>query len=85
MAAEQAGFAATIIGTQRYDLSNHLRWMLTGKPGGQSFYGDILSAPVNAAYAEALSRAGNSDTLWAVARAMDARSSAPVPHEESSK
>lgn len=69
MALNQAGFDATIEGIQRYDLSNHLRWMLTGQPGGQGYYNDILLPSVHAAYTDALTRAGHSDTLWAIAQA----------------
>lgn len=68
MALEQAGYAATIAGVQRYDLSNHMRWMLTGQPGGHGYYGDILAPAVQAAYADALIRSGHADTLWGVAR-----------------
>ena len=50
------------------DLSNHFRWMLTGKPGGQSYYQSIFSESVSLAYAEALIRANCADTLWAVGR-----------------
>jgi len=64
----QAGFDATIEGIQRYNLSNHIRWMLTGKPGGQGYYNDILLPSVHTAYADALIRAGHSDTLWAIAQ-----------------
>jgi 2-polyprenyl-3-methyl-5-hydroxy-6-metoxy-1,4-benzoquinol methylase len=68
LALEKAGYQATISGIQRYDLSNHIRWMLSGKPGGQGYYGDILAPAVQAAYADALIASGHSDTLWAVAR-----------------
>ena len=64
----QAGFNATIKGIQRYDLNNHIQWMLTGQPGGQDYYNDILLPSVHAAYADALIRAGHSDTLWAIAQ-----------------
>lgn len=64
----QAGFDTTIEGIQRYDLSNHIRWMLTGQPGGQGYYNDILLPSVHAAYANALIRAGHSDTLRAIAQ-----------------
>lgn len=64
----QAGFDATIEGVQRYDLSNHIRWMLTGEPGGQGYYSDILLPSVHATYADALIHAGHSDTLWAIAQ-----------------
>ncbi len=68
MVLNRAGFNPTIEGIQRYDLGNHIRWMLTGQPGGQGYYNDILSPSVHAAYADALIRAGYSDTLWAIAR-----------------
>ncbi len=64
---DRSGFGAEIRGVQRYDLSNHIRWMLTGEPGGQGFYDSTLPDAVDASYAEALIRAGRSDTLWAVA------------------
>jgi SAM-dependent methyltransferase len=66
------GFRSHVEGIQRYDLSNHLRWMLTGEPGGQGYYRDLLGPSAVAAYADALIRAGASDTLWAVAQATDA-------------
>jgi 2-polyprenyl-3-methyl-5-hydroxy-6-metoxy-1,4-benzoquinol methylase len=66
-ALSKAGFASDIQGIQRYDLSNHIRWMVTGYPGGQAFYADILGSSVATAYAESLIEAGHSDTLWAVA------------------
>jgi len=66
----QAGFEASIEGIQRYDLSNHIYWMLKGQPGGQNYYKDLLPPSVNAAYADALIRADRSDTLWAVAKKM---------------
>lgn len=68
LALEKAGYEAVISGVQRYDLSNHLRWMLTGQPGGQGYYGEILAPAVQAAYADALIRSGHADTLWGVAR-----------------
>ena len=66
MAFGQAGLSVDVLNIQRYDLSNHLRWMLTGKPGGKGYYNTLLSESVNAAYADALVRAGHGDTLWAV-------------------
>lgn len=67
----QTGFNATIEGIQRYDLSNHMRWMLTGQPGGQGYYKDLLLPIVNESYAESLIRTDHSDTLWAVAKRKD--------------
>lgn len=68
---KEAGFDATVKGIQRYDLSNHIRWMLTGQPGGQGYYDGLRSLSLQAAYADALIRAGHSDTLWAIARRSD--------------
>jgi SAM-dependent methyltransferase len=68
IALGMAGLAGGIEGLQRYGLSNHLRWMLSGEPGGQGYYASVLSPSVEAAYAGALIRAGKADTLWAVAR-----------------
>lgn len=65
----KAGFSSDVIGIQRYDLSNHLRWMLTREPGGQGYYAELLGPVVSVAYAEALAQSGRSDTLWAVATA----------------
>lgn len=51
---------------QRYDLSNHLRWMQTARPGGQGFYDSIFSKTVNDGYREQLREAGHGDTIFAV-------------------
>lgn len=64
---EAAGGKGLIEGIQRYDLSNHIRWMLTGEPGGQGYYRNVLTEVASAAYAEALVRSGHADTLWAIA------------------
>jgi len=50
---------------QRYGLSNHLNWMLTGQPGGQGKFDEVLAPEVEQAYAAALIRADLADTLWA--------------------
>ena len=65
---KEAGFSATIEGVQRYDISNHIRWMLTGKPRGQGYYRNMFLPSTDAAYADALIRAGCQDTLWSIAR-----------------
>jgi 2-polyprenyl-3-methyl-5-hydroxy-6-metoxy-1,4-benzoquinol methylase len=63
-----AGFSAEIQPIQRYDISNHIQWLLTGQPGGQGKYSSILTASVDDSYARALVEAGVSDTLLGVAR-----------------
>ncbi len=64
--AQAAGGKAEITGVQRYDLSNHLRWLETGKPGGMGFYKNVFPPATDQAYRESLVRAGRADTLWAV-------------------
>jgi len=65
-ALASAKLDGTVELVQRYDLSNHLVWMQTGKPGGFGAYPII--AGVDDAYAQALVAAGVADTLWVVAR-----------------
>lgn len=67
-ALKQAGFSASVQGVQRYDISNHIQWMLTGQPGGQGCYDHVFLPSAQAAYADSLIRAGCCDTLWAIAR-----------------
>ncbi len=64
---EAAGGRAAVTSFQRYDLSNHLRWLQTGQPGGQGYYRQMLGEETETAYAQALIRAGHADTLWATA------------------
>ena len=64
-----AGMRVEIEGVQRYDLSNHLHWLRVGEPGGQGYYGTLISPEASAAYAESLQTAGRTDTLWATGHA----------------
>ncbi len=51
---------------QRYDLSNHIHWMLTGKPGGMGKYSSIFSAETERSYAEDLKKNWFCDHLIAI-------------------
>jgi len=64
---EAAGGKGMIEGIQRYALSNHIRWMLAGEPGGQGYYRGVLTEEASEAYAAALVKSGHADTLWAIA------------------
>jgi 2-polyprenyl-3-methyl-5-hydroxy-6-metoxy-1,4-benzoquinol methylase len=66
-AVAAAGGRGDVVGVQRYDLSNHIRWMLTGQGGGHGHYADTFGDRVQEQYAAALIRAGHADTLWMVA------------------
>ncbi len=48
---------------QRYDLSNHIVWMLEGKPGGKGRYVDIFSPELDERYKNDLIKSGVCDTM----------------------
>ncbi len=64
----KAGLKVSIKGIQRYDFSNHIRWMITGLPGGQGFYRDVFPDSFCKIYENILIKKGYSDTLWAIAK-----------------
>jgi hypothetical protein len=43
-----------LVPEQRYDLSNHIKWMTEGKPGGQGQFNHIFSEALREAYADDL-------------------------------
>ena len=58
----------TILGIQRYPISNHLNWLAHGKPGGhKSVISLIDSKLLNEEYENALARINATDTLVAIA------------------
>jgi 2-polyprenyl-3-methyl-5-hydroxy-6-metoxy-1,4-benzoquinol methylase len=64
----RAGFdEVQTIPEQRYDISNHVHWLLTGKPGGKGLYTDVLDERLNAEYARCLREHWYCDTVFAVA------------------
>ena len=62
----QSGFKSTIYPLQRYDFSNHIFWLLYGKPGGMGYFKDIFSNKLDAEYAECLKRQYLCDTIYAI-------------------
>lgn len=50
---------------QRYDLSNHLYWLLKGKPGGQNFYKFLSKKTINS-YKNDLMKNNYFDTMFVV-------------------
>ena len=67
---QEAGYRDIVIeGVQRYPLSNHLKWLAEGKPGGhRSQLSALESDPLREAYAASLARMDATDTLIAFAR-----------------
>lgn len=49
---------------QRYDLSNHITWMMDGKPGGQNRFNEIFSDELNEKYRDDLKRSWKCDTIF---------------------
>ncbi|NYT04803.1 MAG: class I SAM-dependent methyltransferase [Methanomicrobiales archaeon] len=62
-----AGMRGEVFPLQRYDLSNHLCWMLSGKPGGQGHFNDLFTPELNNAYADCLKRRFVCDTIYTIA------------------
>jgi len=56
------GYSYEILPEQRYDLSNHLTWMMDGKPGGQKRF-EIFSKETLESYSNDLQTSWKCDTL----------------------
>ena len=68
MVMRRAGFSdVELIPDQRYDISNHIHWLLTGKPGGKGKYTDVFDERLNAEYARVMKENWYCDTVFAVA------------------
>jgi SAM-dependent methyltransferase len=67
MVLERAGFTATMLPEQRYDISNHLHWLLTGQSGGKGKYTRIFDQQLDREYARCLKTHWLCDTIFAVA------------------
>jgi SAM-dependent methyltransferase len=66
---EDAGFRCrSVIGVQRYGLSNHLNWLLNKVPGGHTSALSVMDTPdLHASYSQALQQIDATDTLVAIA------------------
>lgn len=61
---DQLGYRYELIPEQRYDLSNHMVWMMDGKPGGQGKYNEKFGEEVITAYRKGLVDTWQCDTLF---------------------
>ena len=66
---ERAGYAVETYPVQRYDLSNHMVWMIEGRPGGHGRFAEALGPAVADQYSQALKERWICDTVFAVATA----------------
>ena len=71
MVLEQTGFQPIkTIPEQRYDISNHVYWLLKGKPGGKGKYTHIFDDRLNQEYVRCLKAHWLCDTIFAIATRM---------------
>jgi SAM-dependent methyltransferase len=64
---DRSGLKAEFIPEQRYDISNHIHWLVEGKAGGAGKYSHIFSKDLNKRYAESLKKKWLCDTILAIA------------------
>jgi len=67
MVLDRAGYVYKVFPLQRYDLSNHIYWMLFGKPGGQGYFNKIFSTSLLKEYEKCLKDKFICDTIYAIA------------------
>lgn len=60
------GLRADLKILQRYDISNHIYWMVEGKPGGSGKFTNIFPEKINKMYKECLERAGIGDSILSI-------------------
>jgi SAM-dependent methyltransferase len=62
----KTGYKFQLFPDQRYDLSNHITWMLEGKPGGMNKYSHIFGTELDKLYKEKLKENWLCDTIICV-------------------
>jgi SAM-dependent methyltransferase len=65
---DKVGYLYEIFPLQRYDLSNHIYWMITGKPGGQGHFNTVFSPSLLKEYEKNLKEKFLCDTIYAIAQ-----------------
>jgi SAM-dependent methyltransferase len=63
---EKTGYSFELFPEQRYDISNHMTWMLDGKPGGLGRYNHIFGEELNTLYKRQMKKNWLCDTIVAV-------------------
>jgi SAM-dependent methyltransferase len=63
---DKLNFNYQILPEQRYDLSNHMHWMMKGKPGGQGKYSPVFSRNLNEQYKNDLKEHWQCDTMFLI-------------------
>lgn len=63
---DKAGLKYKLFADQRYDISNHMTWMLDGKPGGMGKWSQVFGEALDRQYKERLKELWICDTIIAV-------------------
>jgi SAM-dependent methyltransferase len=63
---ESMNATAEFVPVQRYDFSNHMYWLIAGKPGGMGKYSRIFSERLNNEYKENLKASWLCDTILSI-------------------
>ena len=61
---DKLGYEYKIVPEQRYDLSNHINWMTSGRPGGQGKFDQFFSKSLTKKYKEDLKSKWVCDTMF---------------------
>jgi len=61
---DEMGVRYKLIPEQRYDLSNHITWLMDGKPGGQGRFNALFSEKTRESYRQDLLESWNCDTVF---------------------
>jgi len=64
----KTGYSFELFPEQRYDISNHMTWMLEGKPGGMGKYNHIFGEELNILYKRQMRKHWLCDTIIAVVK-----------------
>ena len=65
---DQLNCSYEILKDQRYDLSNHFMWAMTGRPGGMGKFSQVYGKELDAHYRQVMIDQGCCDTLVAIIR-----------------
>ena len=65
---DKTGYPYELLPEQRYDISNHMVWMLEGKPGGYGRFSDVFGPELDTMYKEKLKANWLCDTIVAVVK-----------------
>ena len=63
---DQLDLSSEFIPVQRYDISNHIHWLIEGKPGGAGKYNHIYSDELSNIYKKDMERAWLCDTILSI-------------------